>query len=164
MILKRFSFPILLFLFFIYSCNKNYEGLRTSSGKEYDKSIQAGFQWMKKQQYDSAFFHFENAKLEAENANEKVYALLQMATIQQIFCDFSGSESTATEAYKNIKDPSYLPYIYNTLGIAFEEQNNYEEALKYYNKCYNDSLSELQKCMVKNNIAVVYLEKKEYNT
>lgn len=164
MISKRFCFPILLFVLLFYSCNNNFDVLKTSSSKSYNKNIQNGFQLMKGQKYDSAFYYFEKAKLATQNANEKVYSLLQMAAIQQLFCDFSGSEATATEAYQNAKDSLYFPYIYNKLGIAYQEQSNYDEALKYYKKCTNNSLNELEKCMVRNNIAVVYLEKKEFNT
>ncbi|MDI1315783.1 tetratricopeptide repeat-containing sensor histidine kinase [Flavobacterium sp.] len=87
-----------------------------------------------------------------------------MAWIQKLFSDFSGSESTATEAYKNAEGPLYLPYIYNALALVYKEQYNYDEALKYYNKSYNKSLSNSEKCTIRNNIAVVYLAKKEFNT
>lgn len=161
MIFKKFSFPILLFALLFYSCDKELE--KSKNNDNYDKNVKKGFQFMNNQKYDSAFYYFEKAKNTSHNADEKVYSLIQMAGIELIFCDFSGSEITATEAYKNAEGTVYLPYIYNMLGVCFLEQNNYDDALKYYNKSLASSLNEFEKIMVRNNIAVVYLNKKEFN-
>ncbi|NMH24341.1 tetratricopeptide repeat-containing sensor histidine kinase [Flavobacterium solisilvae] len=162
MILKRLSFPIFLLITLFLSCNEKKQKEALFSNQDYKVNINFAEKWLTDQKYDSAYFYYEKAKITAINSDQKVYALLQLAAIQKHFCDFSEMESTVTEAYKNVENSKYLPYIYNLLGIAYQEQHNYEEALNYYNKCFNDSLSDLNKCIFKNNIAVVYLEKRQY--
>jgi signal transduction histidine kinase len=158
---KLFLFPIFLFVFGFQSCSEDNK-INEVSATAYDKYNEIAFKWVEKQQYDSAFYYFHKAKTVAKTHEEVIYNLLQIAAIQQQFCDFLGSEETATEAYELCKNPMYLPYIYNVLGIAYSEQHNYDESLKYYAKCYSYSLKELDKAIVKNNISVVYLGKKDF--
>src|SRR5690606_21266514 len=75
---------------------------------------------------------------------------------------FSAAETTITQAYEDCECPEYLPYIYNSFGRIYHELHDYDEAIKYYKKSYNDSLSAIDKSILQNNIAVIYLENKEY--
>lgn len=161
MILKRFISPIFLFCLMLFSCNQGNQ-MNDNNSEDYDSHAQKAYDYWNKQKYDSAFYYFEKANRVASTKEQKVYALYQLAEIQRVFCDFSGAEASATEAYKNNNTPKYFPHIYNTLGIVYQELYNYDEAIKYYNKCYNDKLSEVDKSIVKNNIAVVYLVKNDF--
>ena len=161
--LKKFLFPIFLFGMVFQSCTKDFEIEKNLSKSEYDRYNEKAFNWVEQQRYDSAFYYFHKSKSVAQSSEQLVYSLLQIASIEQKYCDFAGSEETITTAYENCTNPIYFPTIYNLLGLAFLEQYNYEEALLYFNKCYNYSLKELDKSIVKNNIAYVYLEKKEFS-
>lgn len=152
-----FSAMILL----MQSCKKQSE-LNTNNSSLYTISVAKGLEKHNLQQLDSAFFYYNQASESAYDGDSKAYALFQIATIQQQVGDFYGSEETAIDALKQAKSNLYAPYLYNLLGIAFLEQNNFNEAIQYYNKVYNDTLNDLDKAIVKNNIAVVYLEKKEF--
>lgn len=160
--LKRLLFPIFLFGMVFQSCTKDFEIEKNLSKSEYDSYNEKAFNWVEKQHYDSAFYYFHKSKSVAQSSEQMVYSLLQIAAIEQKYCDFAGSEETITTAYENCTNPIYFPTIYNLLGLAFLEQYNYEEALLYFNKCYNYSLTALDKSIVKNNISYVYLEKKEF--
>lgn len=149
-----------LSMLLFFSCKKN--GSHSTINTEYDQNIQKGSASLQNQKLDSAFFYFNEASQAAYSDDAKVYALLQLAVIQQLVGDFSGSEETATQAFQNSTSKIYLPYIYNILGIAYLEQNNYLEAISYYDKVLNDSISELEKCIVQNNKAVVYLEQNDF--
>lgn len=161
--LKRLLFPIFLFGMVFQSCTKDFEIEKNLSKSEYDHYNEKAFNWVEKQHYDSAFYYFHKSKSVAQSSEQMVYSLLQIASIEQKYCDFAGSEETITTAYENCTNPIYFPTIYNLLGLAFLEQYNYEEALLYFNKCYNYSLTALDKSIVKNNISYVYLEKKEFS-
>lgn len=163
MILKKFLFPI-LFLILLSSCDKQLDIFKNQDYKTFQKNLDLGNQYLQKQQLDSSYYFFEKAKNQAATSDEKVYTLLQIAQVQKMIGDFSGTEATATEAYRNAKNSVYLPYIYNIFGVAYYEQYNYDEALRYYKKCYNDSLSDIEKCVINNNIAVVYFGKKQFKT
>jgi tetratricopeptide (TPR) repeat protein len=118
--------------------------------------------------YSRAFYYFNNAKssCDPEFDNEKIiYTLIRMAGIQQILGDFSGSEATATEAldyFNETIDPDYKISIYNILGLAYEEQDDYEDALLYYQKTLGNTTDSLQQAILKNNIAVVHMDKNDY--
>ena len=161
--IKRLLFPIFLFGMVFQSCTKDFEIAKNVSQSEYDSYNEIAFHWVEKQRYDSAFYYFHKSKSVALSSEQMVYSLLQIAAIEQKYCDFAGSEETITTAYENCTNPIYFPTIYNLLGLAFLEQYNYEEALLYFNKCYNYSLTALDKSIVKNNISYVYLEKKEFS-
>ena len=159
MIIKRLLSPIFLFCLMV-SCKE--AGIDKNENLDYGKHLDIALNFLNKQQYDSAFYYFEKANRVATTNEQKVYALYQMAEIQRVFCDFSGAEASATEAYKYSDNPKYLPHIYNSLGIVYQELYNYDEAVKYYNKCYNDTLSDIDKSIVENNVSVVYLAQKDF--
>lgn len=159
MIIKRLLSPIFLFCL-VVSCKE--ASIKKDENLDYGKHLDIALDYLNKQQYDSAFYYFEKANRVATSNEQKVYALYQMAEIQRVFCDFSGAEASATEAYKYSDSPKYLPHIYNSLGIVYQELYNYDEAVKYYNKCYNDTLSDIDKSIVENNVSVVYLAQKDF--
>ena len=89
-----------------------------------------------------------------------------MSFIQQIQSDYSGSEANATEAipyFKGTKQNTYLPVVYNILGIAYKEQKNYESSLYYYQQASRFNTNSLEKLILQNNISVVYMDQKRFH-
>lgn len=173
MIFKKLRFPVyilfFLSLFILQSCKKEIRNSDIShSKKEYNRFVAFAEQEIGKNKYDSAFYYFNKAKstCDVTKDNEKiVYLLLRMAAIQQVFGDYSGSEASATEALDYVNketNPVYENAIYNALGIAFRGQFDYNRAIRNYNRSMNNTDDELVKAMMKNNIAVVYMDKLEY--
>ena len=123
MTMDRSPIFILTFLLLIIGCNSNHRKVTAKDFTDYNAKIDKAEQLVQSQRYDSAFYYLNEAKLSAislDNSKRIVYALIRMAAVQQIQSDFSGSEVTATESLKYLKDvdePAYAPVIYNTLGI-----------------------------------------------
>lgn len=157
---KAIAFTILTCIL-LFAC-KNESKNAIANNSAYSQNLEKGFNHLQNQMLDSAFYCFNKAEQFAYNDDAKVYVLLQLAVIQQQVGDFAGSEETITSAFHNNSSPKYLPYIYNLLGVSYLAQDNYQEAIQYYDKILNDSISELDKCIVQNNKAVVYLEQNDF--
>jgi len=119
-----------------------------------------------KQNLNTAFYEFNKSKLLFETVKDSAnvsYALIQMASIQQINGDYYGSKETVTEALPYAKNnANHISCINNTLGIADKELSLYDDAIFYYKesiKHYTDSKDKLSPL---NNIAVVYIQQKKY--
>ena len=88
-----------------------------------------------------------------------------LSDIQRIKNDYHGSEESLTEALTYIQkstDSSYVTFIYNNLGLSFQEQFNFTEALYHYQKSLAVTSDELSKCIIKNNIAYTYIKQENY--
>jgi len=173
MIFKKLGSPILILfvltLFMAQSCKKESLNSNTfSAKKQYTGFVALAEQAIEKNKYDSAFYYFNKAKATCDVSKEKekiLYLLLRMAAIQQVFGDYSGSEASATEALEYINketNPAYEDAIYNTLGIAFRGQFDYKRAIRNYNRSLNKTDDRLVKALMKNNIAVVYMDQHQY--
>ena len=118
--------------------------------------------------YDSAYYYYNQIRTQSNTKTEKdkiVYALLKMAAIQQTQGDYIGSEATATEAlsyFQQSTEAQYKVAIYNTLGINYKNLFDYANAIRYYQKASALADTPLQKAIIQNNIAVVYLEQQHY--
>lgn len=117
---------------------------------------------------DSSFAYYDRSKTEYLNAKDSLragYSLLMMTDLQRISSDYYGAETTATnalECLKNTGNTSYLVAAYNFLGMSYKQLFNYENALFYYDKAYKNTEDPISKDAVMNNIALVYMDKKEY--
>lgn len=117
---------------------------------------------------DSSFAYYDRSKTEYLKAKDSLragYSLLMMTDLQRISSDYYGAETTATVALdclKNSKNTSYLVATYNFLGMCYKQLYNYENALTYYKKAYKITENGIAKDAVMNNIALVYMDKKEY--
>lgn len=93
---------------------------------------------------DSAYYHYYKALKIYEIKKELVDQgdmLLNMANVQETEKDFIGSEQNAIKALKIVENLSKNEYnmdtmfwLYNILGVVAQRQNNYEEAIAYYDK------------------------------
>lgn len=165
MILKKCSFPIFIKLaiavLFLFSCKNDEKNVNP----QFEKLLDKAESFYNIQKYDSAIFYYYKAKSVSapDELDDQSFALYFIADIQQKQCDFSGSEETATEALKINPNYSQNFSFYNSLGLNYQEQNDFKEAIKYFKLSYKEVNTQLKKCIVKNNIAYVHLESKQYS-
>lgn len=93
---------------------------------------------------DSAYYHYHKAEkiyksLEAKFQLAKT--LYGIAVVQKEEKDFTGSELTSVEAILLLESleesndvKKYRSFIYNNLGIVFDELGQFDQAIKYYNQ------------------------------
>lgn len=173
--LKKVHFPIYILIvvlfFMLQSCEKKSLKIpeKKRNLKEIDSLIDLGDNYLEKIKYDSAFYFHNKAKSLCNPATDNtriIYSLTRMSGIQYDNGDYSGSEATAVEAIPFLNktmDPCYECSIYNLLGAVYEKQNDYNNELYYYNKGYNLKIDSIRKLMTKQNIAVAYMSKRDYN-
>jgi signal transduction histidine kinase len=124
---------------------------------------------------DSAYYHYnisKNILLELGDTITAGRRLLNVSSIQMNEKDLLGAEITAITSLRYV-DKSNLNRIksdlYNNLGLIAKKRNNYDEALKYFEKSfqYIKDLKENNKIIKSklnyyNNSALVYQLKKDY--
>ncbi|MCD0476699.1 tetratricopeptide repeat protein [Flavobacterium sp. EDS] len=166
--LIKVHFPILILtlVLAISSCEKKTDTV-TETENNYTNYIALADQHFNNQTYDSAFYYYNKSRLECKpDENERIiYAYLKMAVTQQIQGDYSGSETSATEAipfFTKTTNPYYKCAVYNNLGINYERLNEYDDAIYNYNQAIKYAEIGLQKDVLNNNIAVVYIGKTNY--
>lgn len=131
------------------------------------KKAEYAFQ-LKQYQKAYEFYHDSETIFEGQNDSLRTaYNQLKMAEIQQIYNDYYGSEEIITETLtllENGKEESrpYLFEAYNKLGISYTGLKNYDEAIRYYKKAEQTTQDTLGKKIIENNIALIYLEEKQY--
>lgn len=152
------AFTIFL-IFFFSGCNTNEF---FPDKQPFHDAVTKGNILLQGNQIDSAYFYFDKALQASYSEDTKIYSLLQLATIEIEAGDFNSSEEILTQAHHISTTSTYSAAIYTLLGISYLEQNNYIDALKYYYKALSNASSELDKCIIQNNIAVVHLEKKDF--
>ncbi|MDG2430862.1 tetratricopeptide repeat protein [Flavobacterium sp.] len=117
--------------------------------------------------FDSALFYYSKSKeifaVEKDTAYT-AYNLMQIASIQQTYGDYLGSEETLTESLPLLQEnQAYLLGAYNLLGIAAKELYNYRDAIKYYNQVLEQTENKVLKTAPINNLAAVAIEQKQYS-
>ena len=168
MIFNKNHFPFFLLLFFLFSCKNEKDEHRSLIKGDFNKLIELGQQSAVKQKFDSAFYYYNTARetCKDQEADKIIYVLAEMAKIQRIQADFIGAEETATAAFpylKDCKDPRYIYSLYSVLAVTYKELKDYENAIKYNNKCLNGTIQDIDAITIKNNLAVIYLEQNEYH-
>ena len=93
---------------------------------------------------DSSYYYFQKAEKVFRKLGYKydtALALYGIAVIQTYDKDYTGSEVTSFEAISLLEGLSQtnkvrrqIAYIYNNLGIVFDELELYEESIKYFKK------------------------------
>lgn len=165
MIFNRKHFPILfstmLVISLLCSCQKRTV---SSSDEEYKVVIEKAEKYYYSGDYNNAYIEYFKIKslCKEDQADKIVYAYFRLADILNKTGDYSECETTATEAFKyfeKCKKQVYINAIYNCLGINYLHLKDYKNSLLFYNKALINSSSVINQLTVKNNIAVVYLQK-----
>lgn len=170
MILKKLHFPIfaLLALFLVLqSCKKeSIISNKVDTKREYINNINRAESFFANQKYDSAYYYYNKIKLNSDpkKDDKAVYALYRIAHIHQIQGDYSSCETYATEAISLFRKETELQYkcsLYSLLGSNYKSLYDYDNAIHYFNLAYNVAANEIQSLVIKNNIAVIYMDKQD---
>ena len=164
---------ILLIFFAIFSCqnsstsNLELPELETNTADSLIANYAAiGANFQIENQYDSAFFYFSKSKDLAESIKDyeyMAYDLVAMARIQQTAADYASSEETLTEALPHLEENSDLELAaLNLFGIAAKEVQNYDEAVRYYQKVIESTNDQVAKAAVANNLARIYTQQGKF--
>ncbi|WP_415372780.1 ATP-binding protein [Patiriisocius sp. Uisw_047] len=90
----------------------------------------------------------------------------RLSNIQNDLGDFIGAEKTAltaidyAEGNQNISNRLWL---YNALGRASKEQGQSKDAIKYYNRGIDETLTSIEKAVLTSNIAVVHITNENWS-
>lgn len=93
---------------------------------------------------DSAYFYFQKAEKVFKRFNykyENAITLYGIAVVQCIEKDYTGSEVTSIEALTLLESLNesndvnkYKAFVFNNLGIVFDELEQFNESIEYYKK------------------------------
>ena len=148
------------------------ELLRTSIAK--NDSVEIGnnfsrlaYYYSVNYQKDSAFLFYNLSKemhLNLGNKSRIGENLVQMAIIQSDFGDYYGSDETAIQSLKYLdkNNVQYLTSVYNCIAISAKKQNDYSEAIYWYDKAYHISENEIEKITILNNKANAFRSLNDY--
>lgn len=168
--LQIFLYIIIVFLS-IFSCQKKKcATIPTPKNTkiQVEKLISTADKLYEKKNFDGAFYHYNEVKLICNPITDSenfVSTINRMADIQQNKGDFSGSESTVTEAIpylKYVKNPKHAWNTYVILGINFLNTYDYNTALNYFKKALALKTTNWRKAAAQNNIAKIYIQQKKY--
>ncbi|MGO4773658.1 ATP-binding protein [Flavobacterium sp. W22_SRS_FK3] len=163
--------PFFYFLVFTFFLSCKEEAKKPIDNELIQKEAlnfrQTGIKSYESKDYNTAFYNFNKSKVAFESIKDSaniVFNLIQMASVQQINGDYYGSKGTLTEALPYVKNKNiYSASINNFFGIADKELSLYQDAIFYYKEAIKDCTDEISKQSPLNNIAVVYIEQKEYD-
>jgi len=188
---KNIFFVFLFFCFVALNAQTEQQLYKIDSIRRYLPSIASSDSILIAKQYyrigdlyeksllcDSAYFYFQKAEKIFRKKNykyETALTLYGIAVCQTYDKDYTGSESTSIEAItllenldKNNDVEKYKGFIYNNLGIVFNELGLYKESLKYHNRALilkRNLKGNFQRSigLSENNIAFVYKNLGQYD-
>lgn len=153
---------ILLLFCCLFSC-KNQE-----ENPPLDTSLEQAEQLFTNKEYRKAYYYYNQSFLfnkEQNNTKRAVFNLLRMAHIENLECDYIGSEATTTQAIKLFDKTIPIPYqtnAYISLGLNYMHLANYEDAKSMFEKAIQITEDSLTVYISKNNIGYLYIKQKEY--
>lgn len=115
---------------------------------------------------DSSFINYEKSQklyypIDKARAG---YSLMMMSEIERASSDFIGAEESLTKAFEYLKnDKKYYEYIYNSFGLIYWSQYDYDEAIYNYQKAFKIANDLQKKNIIQNNLALIYRDKKNYS-
>jgi tetratricopeptide (TPR) repeat protein len=172
MLFKKTHFTIyiifLTILFVLQACEKKEfkKPSKKHNTAEIDRLISLGYKHNKNEEFDSSYYYYSKAKHAADvkkDTSRIIHSLGWIAQIQSNQGDYSGSETTITEALPFLKNTKKYPNgawnIYNALGNNYMFTSDYDNALIYYNKALNLKTDQNLKAGIQNNIAMIHMYK-----
>ncbi len=127
---------------------------------------------------DSAYYHYKEAEKifrSLDNKYQIALTLHKIARIQTNEKDYTGSEVTSIEAINLLESQGntsqvilHKAYLYNNLGIVFNELEQFDESIKYHKKALElkKSLKGKNEFTIDNslnNLGYVYKNSKKYD-
>lgn len=88
--------------------------------------------------------------------------LLNIGIIQKNQNDFFGSKETLVDALRYLKDGGNIANCYNALATDHRKLLNFPDAINYYNKAIESTISEKDILIYQNNLATTYIDNEEY--
>ena len=167
----RFLFSVLLLLLVtLFSCVKKSQDIKKKKDNtaENNRLIALGDKYDETEKRDSAYYYYNKAKsiCDVKKDSRKIVSMLcNMANIQYMYGDYSGSETTAIEAFpilEKTKNPKYKWNIYIILALNYLETLDYDNSIYYNKKALNLKIDRDREICTKNNIAFVYMEMHDY--
>lgn len=121
-----------------------------------------------KKQNDSAYFYYfliRNQFLKYSDSITNGYNLMKMSIIEKSVGDYNSSEYTGALALRYLDDnsPSYSASVYNNWAISSRNQDQFQDALLFYNKALVLTPLKEDRIIIKNNIANTYRDLGDYN-
>jgi signal transduction histidine kinase len=154
---------ILFIVCFLTSCQKNeQESLPLDSNLEQAENL------FEAKEFRKAYYFYNQSFLynqEQKNTKRAIYNLLRMAHIENLECDYIGSEATTTQAIKLFDKTIPIPYqtnAYISLGLNYMHLANYDDAKSMFEKAIQITDDSLTVYISKNNIGYLYIKQKEY--
>ena len=152
---------ILLLFCCLFSC-KNQE-----ENPPLDANLEQAEQLFTNKEYRKAYYYYNQSFLyntEQKNTKRAVFNLLRMAHIENLECDYIGSEATTTQAIKLFDKTIPIPYqtnAYISLGLNYMHLANYEDAESMFEKAIQITDDSLTVYIAKNNMAYSYIKEKK---
>ena len=167
-------FFMLLIAVLDFSCTEKPEAVKINLLHEYTiKNLKEqqknADRYYENEDYYNAYRLYVDLKekwLDINDYDNAGYICLKMAAISYKTGNYTESESTAVEALGYLKTSGSvqnLATLYNQLGVSYRKLYDYENAILNYKKAYKYTNDSLPICTLKNNIASVYIDNKEYN-
>ncbi|WP_459210436.1 tetratricopeptide repeat-containing sensor histidine kinase [Aquimarina rhabdastrellae] len=117
---------------------------------------------------DSAFKYYNQSRVNYIKANDSFEVgkkLLTMASIQERFGDYHGSQERVVEGLrylKNSENQEYLAKLYNTAGTNYRKLGILKKAIKAYEDAIKTAKDTVDVIKFKNNLAATQIDNKAY--
>ncbi len=161
--------PLLLLIgiLFLVSCENR---IKSTQEPEKNPYYEQAYEFLDKNEFDSAFVYFEKAKslfLERNDSVGVAESLINMAITQADFGDYYGSQETSTQAieYLNLNDSSQhalLGMVYNNLSNVYTSLKDTEKAIESNQLAIQYTSSPTNRKVYENNLASTYIANQEY--
>jgi signal transduction histidine kinase len=175
MVFRKLHFLIyillLSLLFVIQSCEKKPKNNspKKKDLTEINRLLAVGHKHYENEEFDSSYYYYSKAKYAAEikkDTSRIIHSIGWLSQIQRNQGDYAGSETTAVEALPLLENTDKFPNgkwnIYNQLGNIYLFTFDNDNALYYFNKALNVKTDEIENASMRNNIALTYIEKGDY--
>ncbi|WP_185211528.1 ATP-binding protein [Sphingobacterium mizutaii] len=161
--------PLLLLtgLLLLVSCKNQITSTQESEKNPY---YEQAYDFLDKNEFDSAFVYFEKAKslfLERDDSVGVAESLINMAVTQSDFGDYYGSQETSTKAieYLNLNDTAQyglLGMVYNNLSNVYTSLKDTEKSIEANQLAIRYAANPANKKVYENNLASTYIANREY--
>lgn len=166
--IKRLKYYYLFsfLLLFFFSCTQKVRKKKTQQNVFYDKA----FEYLSKDQSDSAFLNFNKAKdlfLQQKDSTQAGKCLVNMGIISFNKGDYFGAQEIALNAMSYLDQSKEDQHVHlqsnlNNLAIATHTLHNYPDALDFYDSAIALSKDVQQTRVILNNKAITYQKLNNY--